>query len=62
MERKKLKPGEKSLWDQMGRNTDNEPVVQEAVKEVEEQKPERFKMIKGIVRGGGLASVFKKKV
>lgn len=50
--------GYKPFWE------DDEEVeqAQPEVEEQEEKKPERFKMIKGIVRGGGLNSVFKKKV
>lgn len=59
--KKKLKPGEKSLWEQMGRDVPSEyeekEPEEELVKEVQDTK--KFKLIEGLKKKG-LRGVFKK--
>jgi hypothetical protein len=60
--RRRLKKDEKSLWEQMGRNTEQpeEQVPEEPSEpEIEEENPEKFKLIKGLMKHG-FGRVFKK--
>jgi len=62
--RNRLKPGEKSIWEQRGRPTEqDEPELPEAEEPIQPEEPEdeeKFKLIKGLMRHG-LGRVFQKK-
>ena len=46
--KKKLKPGEKSLWEKMGRDVPSEYVEKKSEDELVKEVPSKWKRIKGL--------------